>query len=522
MTRIRLPHLLPALLLAACGSDQEFGKVDDAYGAQGPMIQVEPPLLDFGALGDGEVATQTFTVSNIGPEESVLDVSDIRIGGADGGYSILSETEFSLFGGAPGREVEVAFTPEGANEQTAEAIVDSNDAEQPHVTVDLVGQGLVPELQIEPDPLDMGTTYVGCDKDNELTLTNVGTDTLIISSIEQRGAEFVFTNLNSLPLELEPGEDATLQLLFVPPREGDFSSEVVVESNEPIGTRVATQSGTGEYAGEYTDDWEVPTDPPSDIVFAVDQSCSMDDDQRALADNFSTFISTLSTYTTDWRIMVVNDDDGCNNSGVLTNSTSNYESRFSTAVSAGGGMWTEALLTVTSDAIDKTDSGDCNQNFLRPDAMLHIIMVSDEPEQSFRSWEFYVDAVIAKKGDASKVKFSAIAGPYPTGCNDRNNSAEYGSGYYEAVNYTGGEYLSICDDFGASVEALADASITMSTFTLSHTPAPETIVVSVNGTPTSAGWNYDSATNSIVFDPAFVPVEGDAVEATYSAIANCD
>lgn len=512
-----------ALLLAGCGSDQQFGKATDVDGAQGPMIQVEPPALDFGSLADGETATQTFTVFNIGPEESLLDVSDIRIGGTNGGFTILSETNFSLYGQAPGQDVEVAFSPEGANLQTGEAIVDSNDEETPHATVDLSGEGRVPELQIQPDPLDMGTTYVGCDKPNEITLTNVGTDVLIISSIEQLGPpSFTFADLNTLPLELAPEASTTVQLLFAPEADQTYTSQIVVESNEPIGTRTATQTGTGAYAGAFTDTFEVPTDPPSDILFFVDQSCSMDDDARALGDNFSTFISTLSTYTTDWHILVANDDDGCNNSGVLTNSTSGYESRFETAVAAGGGTWTEAGLTVTSRAVDQTDSGECNQNFLRPDAMLHIIMVSDEPEQSMRAWDSYVTDVIAKKGDASLVKFSAVAGPSPSGCSDRNNSAEYGSGYYEAVSYTSGEFLSICDDWGANVEALADASITVSTFTLSHTPAPSTIVVTVNGTVQSGGWSYDGGTNSVVFDPAFVPGEGDQVQVDYSAIANCD
>ena len=518
------PFLVLAVVsLAGCGSDQQFGKSTDVNGAQGPMIQVDPVALDFGSLADGEVATQTFTVFNIGPEESLLDISDIRIGGTNGGFTILSETSFSLFGQAPGQDIEVTFSPEGANLQTGEAIVDSNDEETPHATVDLSGQGRVPELQIEPDPLDMGTTYVGCDKPNEITLTNIGTDTLIISAIDQRGpGSFTFTNLNPLPLNLEPEQSTTVQLLFTPEADQTYASEIVVDSNEPIGTRTATQSGTGVYAGAYSDTFEVPTDPPSDILFFVDQSCSMDDDAQALGDNFSSFITTLSSYTTDWHILVANDDDGCNNSGVLTNGTSNYESRFVTAVGAGGGTWTEAGLTVTSRAVDLTDSGECNDNFLRTSAMLHVILVSDEPEQSMRAWDSYVTDVIAKKGDPALVKFSAVAGPSPSGCSDRDNSAEYGSGYYEAVSYTSGVFLSICDDWGANVEALADASITMSTFTLTHTPAPATIVVSVNSTVASGGWNYDSATNSVIFDPAFVPGEGDQVQVDYSAIANCD
>ena len=54
---------------------------------------------------------------------------------------------------------------------------------------------------------------------------------------------------------------------------------------------------------------------PSDIIFAVDQSCSMDDDAANLASNFSSFIGQLSNYSNDWQIMVVNDDNGCTNLG---------------------------------------------------------------------------------------------------------------------------------------------------------------------------------------------------------------
>lgn len=511
------------LALAACGSEQNFGKAGDYAGAQGPVIEVVPPELDFGALAAGEVATGTFTILNNGPEESILEVSDIRLTGPAEGFTIVSDiADISIPGGAPGVDVEVAFTPMGAADQVSEAVVDSNDEATPHKSVILRGEGLVPELQIDPDPYDMGTTYVGCDRDGELTLTNIGTDVLVVESLTQSGDAFTFTNLNTLPLSLEPGASATVQLLFAPLAEDTYPSELVAVSNEPMGTRVAAQSGEGRYAGEGDDSFEVPTDPPSDIIFFVDQSCSMDDDARSLGSNFSSFISQLNTYTTDWHIIVANDDDGCNNTGVLTTATTNYVSRFETAVTSGGGTWTEAGLTVTANAVDKTDSSECNAGFLRADALLHIIMVSDEPEQSLRSWDTYVNQVIAKKGDASKVKFSAVAGDVPGGCRSGSNSAEPGTGYYEAVNATSGEFLSLCSTWSSSVGVLADASITMSTFTLEQTPVPETIEVAVNGAPQTGGWNYDSGSNSIVFDPAFVPAEGDTVDVAYALLATCD
>ncbi|MDP2312020.1 MAG: choice-of-anchor D domain-containing protein [Pseudomonadota bacterium] len=522
MTRSALyAVLLP--LLAACVQDQGFGKTGDAYGAEGPDIEVTPMQLDFGSLGAGDAATQTFTVSNVGPEESVLEVSEVTIGGAAGGFTILTPVEaltFSLPGGTS-TDIEVAFTPEGANEQIAEAIVASDDEDEKRVTVDLLGEGRVPELEISPDPLDLGTAYVGCDKDHDITLTNVGTDDLVISAIGHTGGDFALTDLNVLPLTLAPAEATTVNVRFVPLTEGEQVGELSVTSNEPVGTRVSEQTAEGRYAGEYEDTFEVPVNPPADILFFVDQSCSMDDDARSLASNFSAFITNLSVYTTNWHIMVVNDDDGCNNSGVLTSASANYEDRFTEAVSRGGGNYTEAGLIVTSTAVDQTDSGDCNDNFLRSTAILHIVMVSDEPEQSPRGWNTYVNQVIAKKGDASLVKFSAVAGPDPGGCTSGGNSAAAGTGYSEAVAYTAGEFLSICSNWSTSVEALATASVAMSTFELTRTPVPETIAVTVNGA-SRTGWTYDATTNSIEFDEAAQPEEGDTIVVSYAGLASCD
>lgn len=518
-------HLTLVLLgaLAACKNDQGLGKYDDHAGTEGPVIEVYPRELEFGALAAGEIMTQTFSVSNVGVEGSVLEVSDIRLMGPAGGYTIVEgTTSFSLTPEDPPQVIEVAFTPMGANAQLSEALVDSNDPDSPHVSVELSGEGLVPELAIDPDPLDMGETYVGCHKDNVITLTNIGTDLLSISSLAHEGGPevFAFTNPNVLPLDLDPGESTEVYLTFTPQADIDYSAQLVATSNEPMGVRRSDQTGRGRYTGEYTDEWDVPADPLVDLIFYVDQSGSMDDDQANLADNFSAFISQLATYTNDWQIIVANDDDGCNNSGILTPSTPNYQTQFTRAVSQGGGTWTEAGLTVTSNAVENTDGGECNSGFMRPEALLHVILVSDEPEQSRQSWDHYVDLMYAKKGDPSLVKLSAVAGDYPGGCNSAGNSAAPGTGYYEAVNYTGGEFLSICSDWSASVEALADASIAMSSFTLTHSAVESSIVVTVNGSSVG-GWHYDATSNAVIFDTN-PPAEGDHVVIDYAGLANCD
>jgi hypothetical protein len=519
-------HLLVLPFALAC-SESNLSSLKDGGDGDGPMIEVTPDFLDYGTLGqsDGPVI-QSFTVTSVGATD--LEVDGVTIEGA----AASSFAVVSGFGGvvlAPGESqvVEVAFAPLGANELSATAFVASNAQDLPRAPVDLLGRGAVPELQITPDPLDFGPSYVGCPKSLDATLTNVGGEPLVIDALDWGGAaELSFTHGLTLPYYLGVGESTLVTFGFSPSSDATFEGTLAVTSNEPLGVREHLQTGQGRYAGSFTDSFEVPVDPPSDILFAVDQSCSMDDDQSNLVSNFGQFITQLSGYSNDWQIVVSNDDDGCNRSGILRPSmgASAYTSAFSTAVRGGGGNHTESLLTVGAAAVEATNAGQCNYGFMRPEAMLHLILVSDEPEQSAytsgQTWDQLVSRMIAAKGSASMVRVSAIAGPVPSGC----SSADPGTGYAEAVAATGGVFLSICSNWASpsNLALLAEASINQDTYALTRVPVPSTIEVYHNGTLRSASdWTYDAGANSVTI-VTNVPTEGDTVDITYGGAASCD
>lgn len=508
------------LLLMACLSESVINGVKNNPGAGGPDISVDPTQIDFGSLDLGDTTTGSFTIRNEGDEGSILNVSGVRIEG-DPGFSILSETLTAALGTGDSRDILIEYTPLGAQNE-ARAIISSDDPDEAEVEVLLTGttEATFPELQIDPDPLDLGQTYLGCYAQNTLTLRNVGTGTLSLTDMGENGDAFSLLGKPSLPLDLAPGETTTVDVLFVPYEEQAFTGGITVTSNEPASPRTSPHRGEGVMLAETTDHWEIPSDPPTDIMFFVDQSCSMDDDAAAVARNFAGFITQLSSFTTDWQVMVVNDDNGCNDGGILTSTTPNYDSTFETAVTRGGGTWTEAGLTVTSTAVDKTDRNECNDGFMRAGALLHIVMVSDEPEQSISSWDTYVNQVIAKKGNAGLVKFSAIAGDMPRGCSSNGNSADAGTGYYDASVYTNGVFLSLCSDWANDVGTLANASIEQSIFTLSSEAIESTLVVMVNGSRRTGGWTYDANTNSVVFT-IDIPAEGDLVDISYHPYADC-
>ena len=376
--------LLISLIAISC-SEQKFHTLDGTDGVRGPAIQVDPNYLDFGRLGEGEESIKTFTISSVG--EEFLEIETLRVESEAPSFTVLTDIDGLRLPVGQYAEIDVVFTPMASDSQSGQAIITSNAVRDEEVAVELLGEGSIAELEIFPDPLDMGVAYVGCETDNEVELRNVGTDSLEIYELDHEGSSFDFDSALDLPLTLEPGDSEIVYLTFEPEDAGEVTGTLSVSSSEPLGVREATHSGIGQFAGDHEEEWTVAENPPSDIIFYVDQSGSMDDDQARLADQFSTFISELNTYSTDWQIIVANQDNGCNQTGgVLRPGDSDYASRFQNAVSAGGGFWTEAGLTIASQAIEMTDSGECNAGFLRPDAMLHIIMVSDESEQSTSSW----------------------------------------------------------------------------------------------------------------------------------------
>lgn len=519
-------HSWILFFMFAC-NEQKLHSIEEENAGDGPKIEVSPQTLNFGTVSSNDdPVVQTFTVSSVGDTDIVVDGLELT-GDAIGSFAFVEVMDSMVLPPGTSQDVDVIFDPIGSSSQMATAIVSSNDEEDPHVLVNLIGDGAVSELQITPNPLDFGETYVGCDKGNEITLTNVGTEALEVLAIDHTGSPFTLVEDLSLPITLEPEESATVHMIFTPDEPVSASGELSVISTEPQELRVATQTGTGAYVATFEQLWTNPAEPPADIIFSVDLSCSMDDDTENLANNFGTFINELSNYSNDWQVMVVNDDDGCTNSGILRPTTNNYVGLFQNAVQTcsncgffGEPMYTESLLTITSLAVENTDVSECNAGFLRPNAMLHVIMVSDEPEQSLGSWDSYVNQIIAKKGNASNVRMSAIAGDYPSGC----SSADAGTGYYESVQMTGGVFKSICGNWSdpASLADLAEASIVSDSYLLDHEPIESTIQVFVNGTEVTVNWTFDPTINSVIFEEGYAPEEGDSIRIVYSVPADCD
>jgi hypothetical protein len=250
----------------------------------------------------------------------------------------------------------------------------------------------------------------------------------------------------------------------------------------------------------------------------------MDDDIARVRANFDTFVTTLSTMEADYHVAVVVRDTGCFIGGQYIESTMSVDdqtSAFNTMVgtSSDQGSYTEMGLTLVEASLANTGSGDCNEDFLRDDATLAVVGVTDEVEQSANPWSYYVSLYQSYKSDPDDVLVHAIAGDMPSGCGGN----EPGRGWYEASVATGGLFLSICaTDWASTLESLAEGSAAdLTTFALTQTPVPSTIAVRVDGINTTGGWTYDASTNTIHFEETTVPEGGSTIEVEYALYGDC-
>lgn len=506
------------LWLFACAPDYALDQ-KVAPPLSGPEIRVEPAAVDFGAIDTARTGAATVTVFNDG--DARLVVSGLLLDDASG-FSVLQEPPVV----DPGQSVtlDLGYVP-GARRSSDILVIESDDADEPTVEVPLTGIGLFPVLAIDPNPFDTGGLQPGCGDQGVVTLKNIGGADLIVDTMVPIGDGFEVVSAPSFPLTLAPTSTAEIEVLFRPEAELDYTTELWFTSNDPAGVSIATLLGHGETPPDAVQEVFRQPDGPwdmVDMVFYVDRSGSMTDDQIVMRNNFDTLMSNLDFFITDYQIGVVTDDSGCVNGALITPETDDPVSAFGTALSGPSGSFTEAGFSILFNALHASGSRGCNAGLIREDAKTLAILVSDEEEQSEDDVPAWMDVMIA---EAPSLTVAAVAGP-PSGC----ASADPGKRYLEAVEYTGGIFLSICEsDWSAYFQKLGDLATEApsDTFPLSWVPDPDTIEVTVTpmrGDPEDQPadrWTWDETQNAVVFGAGFMPPARSEVVIDYVPAASC-
>jgi hypothetical protein len=233
-----------------------------------------------------------------------------------------------------------------------------------------------------------------------------------------------------------------------------------------------------------------------DVLFVIDNSGSMGQEQTNLIANFPQFITVLNQSGLDYRVAVTTtgrnysyamsspiggsipmSQNGGDNGTMLKPASCNMTKRwidkadpdpsmtFSCVANVGtGGPSDEMPLSAMRDAFEERMADGTNSGFHRPDALLSIVFLTDEEDCSYeQSVTFgfgqslcdsmmepvpnYVTFLDTYTGHRSRWAVAAIAGPGPGACSSTFGGADEATRLKAFVQQTGANAVmsSICD-----------------------------------------------------------------------------
>ena len=288
-----------------------------------------------------------------------------------------------------------------------------------------------------------------------------------------------------------------------------------------------------------------------DILFVVDNSVSMREEQEDLALNFQAFISQIEETNSDWQIGVVTTDmvnpeqrgrlQG--DPAIISQDTDNYQVAFQANVQVGtDGYPIERGLSAADAAVTAPLATHENDLFIRDEAQLSIIVVSDENDcsdggmlvgddqeacyqeaDSLLPVPGFANTLWSIKENPRHVTFSAIVELDTDSGYAACGEASTGHRYLKLARMTGGITRSICGEYDDIMDAMGlSVSGIRSSFQLSRVPDLCSMEVLVDEQPVvrddseANGWSYDAENIYVVFWGDAIPQRDSVIVVTYN------
>ena len=143
--------------------------------------------------------------------------------------------------------------PDGEMTFSATLEISSDDPDQSELNISVSGAGTempVPVLSVSTNQIDFGTILSNGNATSQISLSNTGSDTLIISAITASNA--VYLTEATLPITLLPGGSVTVNITFIPAASGVFNETLTITSNSVGSPFTLTLLGTSEAAISYS------------------------------------------------------------------------------------------------------------------------------------------------------------------------------------------------------------------------------------------------------------------------------
>ncbi len=497
-------------------------------------LVVKPEKLEMGTVPAGGVVQKLVTVTN--ESNRMCPLSTLRFDSIEpqghAAFRLGKPMKFPVELG-PNQSVvlPIQFAPRRHNQNFKSTLILNEEDEPPlRQEVSLLGDTQGSCLEVTPELLSLGDNTLTCGSGlEEVQLKHNGEPgcpaEIVVSSVSftrTTSSEFQLVNLPNIPLTLRPFETAKVNVQYVPENqgldEGTLQVYTVRSAAIPINVRLL---GRGVAAPSQTDTFRTEESKRVDILFVIDNSCSMWQEQKALTDNFGSFMQWAIKLKADYQIGVITTDvdgkeAGClrGSDPIITPQTKDPIATFWNNVIVGtGGSSNEKGLDAAFKALSKENLEGCNKGFFRKDASLSLIFISDEGDQSEEPVHIYTKFFRSLKEKPFTVQASAVVGPEREGCSSPFGDAQQAPRYHQIVEELRGIVASICDsDWAETLSQLGYTNFGYAPeFNLSKKPVASTIVVRVNNLivprNNETGWYYKEYSNSVRFTgPATPPI----------------
>lgn len=445
--------------------------------ARAPNIQIPPS--DLGAQPTGCPLVRKVRMVNTA--DCPLEVDSSWVEGAE--FSLL---EFPLLGEwAAGSSVDatVRFHREVVGSYSGSLQIAVAD----QLLSGALGAEAIPwEFEVDPTSYRFDDPAGSCVNSTRFTVYNPQDCSLEVEAWIDGDPDFLIDGPNTLVIA--PVGSQLLRVELAPIEAGDFAGSLHLQAiSDPAAEQVVGQSGS---VSPLTVEDPFVSDGASDTILdllrTLDGSGSMFADLSAIQTSAGDFIPAMGDYSDDWRVLATGGVDGCLEAWVDAGDpdpASTLEALFASPVpleqGLNQGLW----------ALEQADG--CNPGLFREDASLHMLHVSDEPDQSPAGWLDLLDDTLALCPDTVH---HAVAGTVPGGC----ITADPALGYDESVAATGGLFHSICNSEwpAFAYELLTEVhDDTWEVLPLSQMPLEPSLEILADGLAI-ADWTYEPVANA--------------------------
>jgi hypothetical protein len=382
----------------------------------------------------------------------------------------------------------------------------------------VLGYGIGVEAHLFPvlASTSFGPMAQGCSAGTRpVEFTNDGLDPLVVDTvfIEPLDAPFELSPAPQLPATIPPGGTFTVQVRALTPVMATYTGKVGATTTTSNTARVDLQLEVAAAGTMVTQTFITPDTIKADILFVIDDSGSMGDEQAELGDNFQSFLNTplIASGDVDFHIGVTTTDTYSRNGAlygsprIITPQTPNLAAEFAQNArvgtsGSGDEMGLEAMMLALSEPMLSTT----NVGFLREGAALAIIVVTDEEDSS----PLTVAEYIAFAQDLKGAGFEELVNI--SGVRDPSSATRYD----QAIAACNGTALDITAvGWGQQLGALGDAIFALPQIvTLDAEPSAATLTATVDGAPVTS-FAIDEENHLLSLDQ--LPQPGSIVEVSY-------